>query len=148
MAAVGDWGWAGEAAGLEWDYPLDPARYNYSIAYAKARQLGIGHEDAVQSAQRQVYGAVRSKNPEPEIARNRAWGAKPLFSTLPALTAQQAAVEELETAPVPRAPSGMRVAMRYGLPALAGLGGVYAVSAMLQPRAELEQESNGEVAGQ
>ena len=144
MAAVGDWGWAGEAAGLEWDYPLDPARYNYSIAYAKARQLGIGHEDAVQSAQRQVYGAVRSKNPEPEIARNRAWGVKPLFSTLPALAAQQAVVEELETAPAPRAPSGMRVAMRYGLPTLAALGGIYAVSALTQPRAEVEYESHAE----
>ena len=139
MAGLGDWGWTGEATALDWNYAQDPARYNYSIAYAKARQLGIGHEEAVQSAQRQVSGVVRSKNPEPESARNRAWGAKPLFSTLPALAAQQAAVEELETAPVPRAPSGMRVAMRYGLPALAALGGIYAVSAMLQPRTEVQQ---------
>jgi len=139
MDPLGSWGWTGEAAELDWDYPLDPARYNYSLAYAKARQLGIEHEDAVQSAQRQVYGAVRSKNPEPENARNRAWGARPLYSTLPALAAAQAAVEELEVAPVPQAPSGRRMAMRYGLPALAALGGVYALSALSQPRAEVEQ---------
>jgi hypothetical protein len=141
MDPLGSWGWTGEAADLDWDYPLDPGRYNYSLAYAKARQLGIEHEDAVQSAQRQVYGAVRSKNPEPENARNRAWGAKPLYSTLPALAAAQGAVEELEAAPVPQAPSGRRMAMRYGLPALAALGGVYALSALSQPRAEVEQEN-------
>ena len=147
MAGLGDWGWTGEATALDWNYAQDPARYNYSIAYAKARQLGIGHEEAVQSAQRQVSGVVRSKNPEPESARNRAWGAKPLFSTLPALAAQQAVVEELETAPVPRAPSGMRVAMRYGLPALGGLGGLYVLSALGQPGAELERASAAEVRG-
>lgn len=136
----GDWGWTGDAAALDWDYPLDPARYNYSIAYARARQLGVPHELAVQSAQRQVYNEVRSQNPEPENARNRNFGVKPLYSTLPALASQQAVVEELEASPAVQGPSGRRMAMRYGLPALAALGGLYAISALSQPRAEVEQE--------
>jgi hypothetical protein len=141
MTALGDWGWTGSAAEMDWEYAQRPGDHNYSIAYARARQLGIPHELAVQSAQRQVYGEVRSQNPEPENARNRNFGVKPLYSTLPALAAQQAAVEELEAAPVPTAPSGRRMAMRYGLPALAALGGLYAISALTQPRSEEERET-------
>lgn len=140
MSALGDWGWTGDAAAMDWQYAQKPGDHNYSIAYARARQLGIPHELAVQSAQRQVYKEVRSQNPEPESARNRNFGVKPLYSTLPALAAQQAAVEELEAAPVMQALSGRRMAMRYGLPALAALGGLYAISALSQPRAEVEQE--------
>lgn len=55
--------------------------------------------------------------------------------------ARQAAVEEISGADTPRGPSGRRMAMRYGLPALAALGSVYAIAALNQPRAELEQES-------
>jgi hypothetical protein len=141
MTALGDWGWTGDAAAMDWEYAQRPGDHNYSIAYARARQLGVPHELAVQSAQRQVYNEVRSQNPEPENARNRSFGVKPLYSTLPALAAQQAAVAELEQAPVPVAPSGRRIAMRYGLPALAALGGLYALSALSQPRSEVEQES-------
>lgn len=141
MSALGDWGWTGDAAEMEWQYAQRPGDHNYSIAYARARQLGIPHELAVQSAQRQVYGEVRSQNPEPESARNRNFGVKPLYSTLPALAAQQAAVDELEQAPVPQGPSGRRMAMRYGLPALAALGGLYGISALMQPRGEVEQET-------
>lgn len=144
MTALGDWGWTGDAAEMEWQYAQRPGDHNYSLAYAKARQLGIPHELAVQSAQRQVYGEVRSQNPEPESARNRNFGVKPLYSTLPALASQQAVVEELEASPVTQGPSGRRMAMRYGLPALAALGGLYAMSALTQPRAELEQESYAE----
>ena len=144
MAALGDWGWADAAAAMDWEYAQRPGDHNYSIAYARARQLGVPHELAVQSAQRQIYNEVRSQNPEPENARNRNFGVKPLYSPLPALAAQQVAVEELENAPLPAAPSGRRMAMRYGLPALAGLGGIYAVSAMLQPRAEVEQAEYAE----
>lgn len=144
MAALGDWGWTGDAAKMDWQYVQKPGDHNYSIAYARARQLGIPHELAVQSAQRQVYKEVRSRNPEPESARNRNFGVKPLYSTLPALAAQQAAVEELEEAPVVEAPSGRRMAMRYGLPALAVLGGLYAISALSQPGAEVEQENFAE----
>ena len=151
MTALGDWGWTGDAAEMEWQYAQRPGDHNYSIAYAKARQLGIPHELAVQSAQRQVYGEVRSQYPEPESARNRNFGVKPLYSVLPALQAQAQAVQEqqqvqaevvqeLEEAPTPRASSGRRMAMRYGLPALAALGGLYAISALSQPRAEVEQE--------
>ena len=146
MAALGDWGWTGDAAAMDWQYAQKPGDHNYSIAYARARQLGIPHELAVQSAQRQVYGEVRSQNPEPESARNRNFGVKPLYSTLPALAAQQAAVEELEAAPVMQALSGRRMAMRYGLPALAALGGLYAISALSQPGAEVEQENYAGVA--
>lgn len=80
---AGEWGWKGDAASLDWDYHIDPHRYNYSIAYARARQLGVGHEEAVQSAQRQTYGQVRSQYPEPENERNRNWGMRPLYSNLP-----------------------------------------------------------------
>ena len=145
MAALGDWGWTGNAAEMDWEYAQRPGDHNYSIAYARARQLGVPHELAVQSAQRQVYGEVRSRNPEPENARNRNFGVRPLYSTLPALAAQQAAVDELEQAPVPVAPSGRRMAMRYGLPALAALGGLYAISALSQPRADVVQEGYAEV---
>ena len=141
MTALGDWGWTGDAAAMDWQYAQKPGDHNYSIAYARARQLGVPHELAVQSAQRQVYGEVRSQYPEPESARNRNFGVKPLHSALPALAAQQAAVEKLEAAPVVEAPSGRRMAMRYGLPALAALGSVYAIAALNQPRAEVEQES-------
>ena len=144
MSALGDWGWTGDAAEMEWQYAQRPGDHNYSIAYARARQLGIPHELAVQSAQRQVYGEVRSQNPEPESARNRNFGVKPLYSTLPALASQQAVVEELETSPVVQGPSGRRMAMRYGLPALASLGGIYAISALTQPRAEVEEAGYAE----
>jgi len=142
MAALGDWGWTGDAAEMEWQYAQRPGDHNYSIAYAKARQLGIPHELAVQSAQRQVYGEVRSQYPEPESARNRNFGVKPLHSTLPALASQQAVVEELEASAAVQGPSGRRMAMRYGLPVLAALGGMYGIAALSQPRAEVEQESD------
>lgn len=156
MAIPYPWRWTDEAAELEWDYPLDPARYNYSIAYAKARQLGIDHELAVQSAQRQVYGKVRSKNPEPENERNRNFGVKPLYSVLPALQAQAQAVQEqqqvqaevvqeLEQAPTPKTISGRRMAMRYGLPLLGALAGVYGIAALTQSRGEMEQDKYAEV---
>lgn len=140
MAAPGDWGWTDEAAELEWNYPLDPARYNYSIAYAKARQLGVDHEMAVQSAQRQVYGKVRSKNPEPENERNRSWAVRPLHSVLPALQAQVQAVQELEQAPTPESSGGRRMAMRYGLPLLGALAAGYGIGALTQSRGEVPQE--------
>jgi len=146
MSALGDWGWTGDAAEMEWQYAQRPGDHNYSIAYARARQLGVPHELAVQSAQRQVYNEVRSKSPEPESARNRNFGVKPLYSTLPALAAQQAAVVELEASPAVQGPSGRRMAMRYGLPALVALGSVYAIAALNQPRAEVEQESYAEAA--
>lgn len=145
MTALGDWGWTGDAAAMDWEYAQRPGDHNYSIAYARARQLGVPHELAVQSAQRQIYNEVRSQNPEPENARNRNFGVKPLYSTLPALATQQAAVEELEQAPLPVALSGRRMAMRYGLPLLGALAGVYGISALSQPRAEVEQQSNAEV---
>lgn len=145
MAALGDWGWTGDAAAMDWEYAQRPGDHNYSIAYARARQLGIPHELAVQSAQRQVYNEVRSQNPEPENARNRIFGVKPLYSTLPALAAQQAAVEELEQASLPVAPSGRRMAMRYGLPALAALSALYAASALGQESAAAEQEETAGV---
>ena len=151
MAIPGDWGWTDEAAALEWNYPLDPARYNYSIAYAKARQLGVDHEMAVQSAQRQVYGKVRSKNPEPENERNRSWAVRPLHSVLPALQAQAQAVQEqrqvqaevvqeLEQALTPKTMSGRRMAMRYGLPLLGALAAGYGIGALTQSRDEVPQE--------
>lgn len=151
MAIPYPWRWTGDAAEMEWQYEQRPGDHNYSIAYARARQLGVPHELAVQSAQRQVYGKVRSKNPEPENERNRNFGVKPLYSVLPALQAQaQAAqeqqqvqaevVQELEQAPTPQTSSGRRMAMRYGLPLLGALAGVYGIAALSQPRAEVRQE--------
>jgi len=145
-ALPGDWGWTGPAAELRWDYAHDPARHNYSLAIARARQLGIPHEDAVQAAQRQVYGVVRSKNPEPENDYNRAWAFTQLASTLPALQAAAASegdplpvvIHEAERAPAPTGVSGRRMAMRWGLPAAGGLLGLYGLSALVQPREELQ----------
>lgn len=143
----GDWGWTGPAAELRWDYAHDPDRHNYSLAIRRARQLGIPHEEAVQSAQRQVYGKVRSKYPEPESDYNRAWAFTQLASTLPALQAAAASesdplpvvIHEAESTPAPTGVNGRRMAMRWGLPAAGALLGLYGLSALVQPRGELQQ---------
>jgi hypothetical protein len=148
-ALPGDWGWTGPAAELRWDYVQDPARHNYSLAYVRSRQLGRSHEEAVQEAQLQVYRKVRSKNPEPENDHNRTWAITQLASTLPALQAAAASegdplpvvIHEAASTPVPTGVSDRRMAMRWGLPALGVLGGLYGMSALVQPREDVRQES-------
>lgn len=134
----GDWGWSGPAAAMDWDYNSDPTAHNYSLAYRKLKRLGIDHELAVQGAQRQIYGRVLSKNPEPENASNRDFGVGPLSSPLPAL---RAAIEQAEESQPERSPSGYRMAMRWGLPLAGGVLGLYGLTALLQPRAEQREES-------
>ena len=133
----GDWGWSGPAAAMEWDYNSDPTAHNYSLAYRKLKRLGIDHELAVQGAQRQIYGRVLSKNPEPESASNRNFGAGPLSSSLPAL---RAVIERAEAERPQTSRSGRQMAMRWGLPITGGVLGLYGLTALLQPRAEVEEE--------
>jgi hypothetical protein len=133
----GDWGWSGPAAELDWDYNSNPTAHNYSLAYRKLRGLGVDHELAVQGAQQRIYGRVLSKNPEPENARNRNFGVGPLSSPLPAL---RAAIEQAEAAQSEKGMSGRRMAMRWGLPVAGGVLGLYGLTALLQPRAEVEPE--------
>lgn len=133
----GDWGWSGPAKELSWDYNSDRAAHNYSLAYRKLRQLGVAHEDAVQGAQRQTYGQVRSQNPEPESTRNRAWAFTQMSSPLPAV---RAAVEQAEETPPQTGIQGRRMAMRWGLPIAGGALGLYGLTALLQPRGEVQQE--------
>lgn len=136
----GDWGWSGPAAELSWDYNSDRAAHNYSLAYRKLRQLGVAHEDAVQGAQRQTYGQVRSQNPELESTRNRAWAFTQMSSPLPVLPAVRAAVEQAQEVQPQAGVNGRRMAMRWGLPLAGGVLGLYGLTALLQPRAEVEAE--------
>lgn len=54
---------------------------------------------------------------------------------------RQVATQEMAQAEKPRGLHGTRMAMlKYGLPALGGLGGLYGIAALTQPRAEVEQE--------
>ena len=143
----GDWGWTGPAAELRWNYHVRPSDHDWSLAYAQLRGLGASHEDAVQGAQRRIYGEVRSKYPEPESDYNRAWAFTQLASTLPALQAAAASegdplpvvIHEAESTPAPTGVSGRRMAMRWGLPAVGALLGLYGLSALVQPREELQQ---------
>jgi hypothetical protein len=136
----GDWGWSGPAKELSWDYNSDRAAHNYSLAYRKLRQLGVAHEDAVQGAQRQTYGQVRSQNPELESTRNRAWAFTQMSSPLPVLPAVRAAVEQAQEVQPQAGVNGRRMAVRWGLPLAGGVLGLYGLTALLQPRAEVEEE--------
>lgn len=133
----GDWGWSGPVAAMDWDYSSDPTAHNYSLAYRKLKRLGIDHELAVQGAQRQIYGRVLSKNPEPESASNRNFGVGPLSSSLPAL---RAVIERAEAERPQTSRSGRQMAMRWGLPIAGGVLGLYGLTALLQPTAEVEEE--------
>jgi hypothetical protein len=133
----GDWGWSGPAAAMDWDYSSDPTAHNYSLAYRKLKRLGIDHELAVQGAQRQIYGRVLSKNPEPESESNRNFGVRPLSSPLPAL---RAVIERAEAERPQTSQSGRQMAMRWGLPIAGGVLGLYGLTALLQPRTEVEEE--------
>lgn len=133
----GDWGWSGPAAELTWDYNSNPTAHNYSLVYRKLKRLGVDHELAVQGAQQRIYGRVLSKNPEPENASNRNFGAGPLSSSLPAL---RAVVEQAEEVQPQTGFNGRRMAMRWGLPIAGGALGLYGLTALLQPRGEVEEE--------
>lgn len=49
----------------------DNTTNKYALAYAHGRQEGLSHEEAVQAAQLEAYGKIRSENPLPENAGNR-----------------------------------------------------------------------------
>lgn len=106
---------------------------DFDIAYALARQSGLSHEASTWQAQETVYGRRLSKAVGVETEQNSAVARMPLSSPLPAV---QAAVAQLEQSPQPVLPSGRRMAMRYGLPALGVLLGLYGLEA-LQPEPEL-----------
>ena len=57
---------------------------------------------------------------------------------------RQVATQEMAQAEKPRGLHGTRMAMlKYGLPALGVLGGLYGVAALTQPRSEEERETSG-----
>lgn len=100
---------------------------DFDIAYALARQAGLSHEASTWQAQETVYGRRLSKAVGVETAQNSVVARMPLSSPLPAV---QAAVEQMQRSRVPVLPSGRRMAMRYGLPALGVLLGLYGLEAL------------------
>lgn len=106
---------------------LDPALRDYTLAYAMARQqLGFDHEGAVEVARIAVGKGGRGEAVQPENIRNRRMAVLPLSSALQAQEVEQV----LRSAPTPESPSGMRMALRYGLPTLGGLLALYGLAAM------------------
>lgn len=124
----------------------DPQTALYSLAYAWARQNGMDHAQAVQFGQVEAYGKIRSRNPQPEGARNRAWAQVPLSSPLPVRPAPADAPPQAETplaarqvatASQPRLRMAGQLALGGGLGAL----GFLALSALsAPPRPKQEQE--------
>ena len=107
---------------------------DFDIAYAIGRQQhSLSHEEATQFAQKVVYGEVRSNQVGREVSGGDPRARIPLSSPLPEV------VQEMVASPIPTAPSGRRMAMRYGLPSLGALLGLYALEAMPE---NVEQESD------
>lgn len=213
--------WTGKAGHPFWDgYARnmeDPGALDHDLAYARLRQLGLGHEDAVQGAQRRRGRSTTIPEPENDFNRfmsrmplsmpigqkaftvddylalaaavNQAQAAKPvveaavapmnpnrrglnnadrkaaimqiLMAANPA-GAEQAGpvpvvitpspgagaagpsvaevVEEVASTPTPSGPLGRRMAMRYGLPALGALLGLYGLGAVANANARDERE--------
>lgn len=102
----------------------------FEIAYARARQSGLSHEDSTQAAQKAVYGEVRSEKVGIETPANSAAARMPLSSQLPAV---KAAVEHMESKQAVVLPSGVRMAMKYGLPSLGILLGLYGLDELSDP---------------
>lgn len=215
--------WTGKAAHPFWDgYARnmeDPGALDHDLVYARLRQLGLGHEDAVQGAQRRRGRSTTNPELENDFNRymsrmplsmpieqkpfsvedylalaaavNQAQAAEPVVDAAAAamnpnrrglnsadrkvaimqilMAANPAAgeqagpapvvitpgsgagtagpsvaevVEEVANTPTPRGPSGRRMAMRYGLPALGALIGLYGAGAVVnannqQPQPEM-----------
>lgn len=115
----------------------------YDIAYIRGRQADLSHEEATQAAQKAVYGEVRSEKVGVETPANSAMARTPLSSPLPAV---RAAVEQLEASEPVVLPSGVRMAMKYGLPSLGILLGLYGLDAISNPP-EYESENRSQAAG-
>jgi hypothetical protein len=56
--------------------------WKYSLTYAYLMQQGLPHEEAVQGAQMEAYGKVRSQKPLPMTESNWRWAGVPLQSEL------------------------------------------------------------------
>lgn len=130
------------------NYQQDPKRYDYSLAYANALQrYGLDHEEGVEVARILAQTANRGGAVMPESIENRRMAVLPLSSpvkvvapqqqsatgsqlNIPAAQEQKQAVAALEQAQTPVGESGMRYAMKYGLPALGVLLGAYGLGAM------------------
>lgn len=117
---------------------------DFELAYAAARQRGLSHEASTWAAQEVVYGRRLSKGVGAETAANAATARMPLSSPLPAV---QAAVAQMQASEVPVVPSGRRMAMRYGLPALGVLLGLYGLEALGRDQPESVYLPEAEVAG-
>ena len=115
---------------------LDAKTRDYSLAYAGARQQGLDHEQAVRVAKIINNQPNADQGVQPESVYNRRMLLLPLSSPLniPDLPAQEQRAEALARAPIPQTESGLRMAMRYGLPALGGALGAYALMALMNPK--------------
>lgn len=117
-----DWGWTGPATRMTWDYAVRPGEYDISLAIARLRQLGLSHEDAVQGAQRHVYGKVHSRQPGPESEYNRRWAFTPLAESLPVVDVPAPAtdVAPVSTPRNPVTPDRWADALAYAETRIAG----------------------------
>lgn len=115
----------------------------FEIAYARARQSGLSHEDSTQAAQQAIYGEVRSEKVGVETPANSTAAQMPLSSPLPAV---KAVVEQMEASQPVVLPSGVRMAMKYGLPSLGILLGLHGLDAISNPP-EYESGNRSQAAG-
>lgn len=139
-------GWQEKVYGdFESNYAGDPRAHDYSLAYAQARQMhGLSHEEAVEVAR--IVGEVgeRGGGVMPETVYNRRMEVLPLSSPLniPTAQEQQQVVKTLQATETPVSQSGMRMAMKYGLPTLGVLLGAYGLGALTSRPQEQQPTRN------
>lgn len=137
-------GWQDKVYGdFEKNYGGDPRAFDYSLAYAQARQMhGLSHDEAVETARIIAEVGEKGGGVMPESIYNRRMEVLPLSSPLniPAMQEQAQAVKTMQQAATPTGQSGMRMAMKYGLPALGVLIGAYGLGGLMSQRQEPRQQ--------
>lgn len=131
---------------FESNYGGDPKAHDYSLAYAAARQMhGLSHEEGVEVARIVAETGERGGSVMPESVYNRRMEVLPLSSPLniPAMQGQAQAVKTMQQAATPAGQSGMRMAMKYGLPALGVLIGAYGLGGLMSRGGESEYREAG-----
>jgi hypothetical protein len=98
--------WTGKAAHSFWDgyakWLMDPAAMEHDIAYARLRQDGFTHEQAVRGAQA-IRSRPVSQNPEPENGWNRDMARMPLSMPIPEPAVSDEAVKAIAAAAIQEA---------------------------------------------
>jgi hypothetical protein len=130
--------------------------WKYSLAYAYLMQQGLPHEEAVQGAQMEAYGKVRSQKPLPITESNWRWAGVPLQSELATPLASllsdrpgaaeavadevkanaekiATAVQEKRPALSEYTPTGRRLAGGYAVTGGLGLLGLLGLAALTDP---------------